>query len=206
MIELIPWEQVINRDNLHSLSSLTEILVLHSYRFIPGYGLPIKNITHNSIIFVDKDYRMEKQYAQHIIDGNLTLASEYYAKHYHRMDSSYIKKYLNLQKAKKYYYLITFTLRKDMKHLADEAEKYIKKQFTERPPLQIQEAYYVRELTKKGMPHWHVSVCSTTPIAKNRFQYYNKKYGFIDVSKSKQKTLTNGMEYLSKSATPEKLV
>lgn len=107
---------------------------------------------------------------------------------------------------KLYYYLITFTLRPDTVNQADSAEKYIHSQFTNRRALGVREAHVVRELTKAGVPHWHVVVCTTKTLAKNRFNYYHKIFGFIDISKNHCQNLQDGLNYISKSNTPKQLI
>lgn len=113
----------------------------------------------------------------------------------------FMPQYIQEQELTLYYYLVTFTLRSDTVSLADEAEAYIVKQF-ERAPLKIVEAHYVRELTKKGVPHWHVAVSTSIPLKKDRFNYYMKLYGNIDISKTKAQTLTESMNYISKISLP----
>lgn len=114
--------------------------------------------------------------------------------------------YFSNKDQKKYCYLVTFTLKPEIgDDQVDEIENYIKAQF-KRTPLKVDEAHIVRELTKKGKPHWHVVVQTSIPLLKNRFAYYKKIYGFIDISKTKCQTLDNGLEYISKSGTPEKVV
>lgn len=118
----------------------------------------------------------------------------------------YWKKKEKEANVKKYYYLVTFTLRKDTFTQADSAEKYIHSQFKNRPALGVLEAHVVRELTQAGNPHWHVSVSTSRPLAKNRFNYYIKIFGNIDISKNKCQNLNDGLNYISKSNTPIQLV
>lgn len=105
-----------------------------------------------------------------------------------------------------YFYLITFTLKQDYTPSEiDKIEAYIHKQFL-RPALQIKNAYISKELTKNNRPHWHVAVESSKYIAKDRFDYYVKKYGFIDISKSYSQTLKNSITYIEKEGRSLKLV
>lgn len=127
-------------------------------------------------------------------------------KHLKCFTKSNMTKYFNETEAKKYYYLVTFTLKPEAVGDSLGAEDYIRKQFTQRKALGVQEAYMVKEQTKNDTDHWHVAVCTDKPLAKNRFSYYTKLYGFIDISKNIEKTLTNALEYISKSNTPCKLV
>lgn len=98
---------------------------------------------------------------------------------------------------KNYYYLITFTKREDILIEDESIEQYIIKQF-QRKPLQITEAHIVKEKTKKGQSHWHVSVSAKKCLKKDRFNYYIKKYGYIDISKSRHNSLEEGINYINK--------
>lgn len=99
---------------------------------------------------------------------------------------------------KKYYYLITFTLKVDPTlEEEEEIEKYVISQF-QRAALKIKEAYYVKEKTKKERTHWHVAVVSYRYIAKNRFNYYAQKYGHVDVSKNHCQTKEEMLNYINK--------
>ncbi len=111
-------------------------------------------------------------------------------------------------KRKNYHYLITFTLKPNTS--CDEEnikliQDYIISQLTQRPSLQIKEAHIVKELTKNNMPHWHCAVRTHKCIKKDRFNYYIKKYGFIDICKTHAQTLQESINYMSKSNTPTKL-
>lgn len=114
-------------------------------------------------------------------------------------------KYINSLDVKKYYYMITFTLKPGITTPSESIEEYIKKQFTERPALGISEAHIVQELTKNGTPHWHVAVISTKHISKDRFNYYTQLYGNIDISKNHSQKISETLNYLSKSGTPTRL-
>lgn len=111
------------------------------------------------------------------------------------------KEFVKQMKALKknyYYYLITFTLNKNINpDQYDQIEKFIISQAL-RPALKIVEAHYAREYTKKGIAHWHMAIKSTKFIAKNRFNYYIKNYGNIDISKSTNKSLEESINYINK--------
>jgi len=110
------------------------------------------------------------------------------------------------KKNKRYYYLITFTLRPDIEEKEEKnIFQYIISQFEDRPPLQISEAYIVQERTKSDRAHWHVAVSSKVTLSKNMFHYYSSKYGFVDISKSRNNTLEESLKYISKDGTPTKL-
>lgn len=122
------------------------------------------------------------------------------------------KKYLNDNDnlSKRYRYLITFTVNTKLNTLPySEVKKYIVKQLN-RKPLKIVRAYIVEEGFEnpdksKGQKHkhYHVAIESTKFIKKNRFNYYIKKIGNIDVSKTKLDSLEEAINYISKDSTPE---
>lgn len=107
-------------------------------------------------------------------------------------------------KVKYYHYLITFT--KDpqkCKNVTNEfLESYIEKQM-KRAPLQITQCYLVREGDDVDVHvHWHCAVQTLKCLKKDRFHYYVKKYGNIDISISKVQNLEESINYLSKDSTP----
>lgn len=146
-----------------------------------------------------------ENYYKLIMTGSSEDSVSYFLKHYNTISKNMRQFYAQLDEAQ-YYYLVTFTLRPEAVPRAEEAEKYIKKQFKERLSLGVRESYIVRELTKLGVPHWHVSVRTSKPLKKDRFHYYEKLYGKIDISKNRHKNLEDGKNYLAKSNTPEELV
>ncbi len=135
----------------------------------------------------------------------LAQASAWYRCHYGEKD--FVKRFkvsTHKIEKKKYYYLITFTLRKDRDDI-ENVEAFIKTQAF-RPALQIIKASFVRELTKGGRPHWHMAVISTKIIKKDRFNYYQKHYGNIDISKNKHNTTVDMLDYMCKSNTIEDIL
>ncbi len=119
-----------------------------------------------------------------------------------------IKKYLLKRdyENKEFYYLITFTLNEEHKN-DDEVKvyNYIKSRLR-RPALQIVKAHLVMEHTKQGIPHYHASVISKKFISKDRFKYYVKKFGYIDISKSHHKDYRILFKYISKEALPHQII
>lgn len=114
-------------------------------------------------------------------------------------------------KIKYYYYMITFTIDPAKQDLAtiDEAKlyNYVKKQL-QRKPLKIVEAYLVQEggrETAKQL-HFHASVKTEQCLKKDRFNYYQKLYGNIDINRSKNDSLEESKDYISKDNTPERVV
>lgn len=128
-----------------------------------------------------------------------TLTSEHCIIKY----TNWLKQQDKIKNQKNYYYLITFTLRN--KDDATSAEAYIKRQ-TERTALNITSYEYCKEYTKNNMPHWHASVITTKPLKKDRFHYYIKKYGNIDLSRSRAQHDFESLNYISKSSTPTKIL
>lgn len=106
---------------------------------------------------------------------------------------------------KKYYYMLTFTLKEDCKDDWKDAEEMVSGQ-VERDALKIIEWHQVKELTKQGIAHWHCAVITTKALARNRFQHYEKIYGHVDINKNKKGTITEALNYMSKIGTPKKLI
>lgn len=114
-------------------------------------------------------------------------------------------KWLDKRTAKKYIYLITFTLSTDNVAKEELAEEFIREQ-PKRKALSLLTWVMVKEYTKKGVPHWHCVVESYKPIKKNRFEYYAKKFGFVDISRTKGQTRQEALQYISKDEEPEVLL
>lgn len=114
--------------------------------------------------------------------------------------------WVKTQSKQLYRYMLTFTVKPDCKEKEDDIEKYIEKQITERTPLKIRQAWITKEYTKAGKPHWHCAIESEQIIKKDRFHYYIKKYGFLDISKTKAQNLEEAKNYISKDSTPKKLI
>lgn len=114
-------------------------------------------------------------------------------------------------KVKLYYYLLTFTLDPKKNTLSDDlydtVEEYICKQM-KRQPLRVTESHIVREGSDEDQKHthWHVSVICEKHLKKDRFSYYVKLYGNIDISKSQIQSNTEHLDYMSKQNTPKRVV
>ena len=147
-----------------------------------------------------------KHYFDLLKAGHKNRAIKLFLKHTNDIASN-AKAYLDsLDVPKKsYLYLVTFTLKPECVPQADQIEVYIKKQFTHRPALQIVTAHIARELTKAGVPHWHVQVEASTPLCKDRFDYYTRMYGFVDVSKTRSQNPQKALEYISKETNVDHL-
>lgn len=103
-----------------------------------------------------------------------------------------------------YKYLVTFTLKPDAVEDADKAELYIHSQ-ADREMLKICAMSYVKELTKAGVPHFHAVIETSKPLKRNRFQYYEKLFGHVDISRTKGQTTQEALNYISKENHPIKL-
>lgn len=105
---------------------------------------------------------------------------------------------------KTYNYMVTFTL--DPAKVPDpnleDIETYIKSQFF-RVPLKVLRASIILE--GDGIEthyHWHVAVETAKSLAKDRFHYYDKKYGWVDIRPSKVSNFDDALNYMSKDNLP----
>ncbi len=119
-----------------------------------------------------------------------------------------MKRYVGLMDKIKlrYFYLITFTLKPGV---PEDSYKLINKYIInrlQRSALSIEKADIVQEFTKKGVAHWHASVVSKKYISKDRFKYYENKYGFVDISKNHSQDYNTMYNYISKVNKPVKIV
>jgi len=144
------------------------------------------------------------------VSGDMDTANKiYYDVVHHNEQKLFHKIFLKQLKeteVKTYEYMITFTLKADHPiHKIQKIENYIVRQVC-RPALQILEAWIVKEKTKQNRDHWHLSVKSKKFISRNRFNYYEKLYGYVDISKSTDKSLQESINYMSKCNIPYQLV
>lgn len=148
-----------------------------------------------------------KTYIDLLKKGDKESAVDYYLNHISTITRN-IEDYLRSTDEMCYYYLVTFTLdpAKCNDYDVEEIEDYVSKQFTDRPSLKVRECYISREFHESGKPHWHVSVKTGKPLKKDRFHYFTQKYGNIDISKNKAQNLQDGINYISKSTTPTRLL
>lgn len=140
----------------------------------------------------------EDNLQQYAIDSRVTA---YHSRQEHREMMTLVSGIV-----KHYRYLITFT--KDKKKKLPEnqiIEKYIEKQI-KRKPLKVVCAYIVREGDDISTHvHWHV-VCETLkPLKKDRFNYYIKKFGNIDISRTKAQNIEEGINYITKENEPREI-
>lgn len=115
------------------------------------------------------------------------------------LDTQFLKtlqKVMKDREKKKYYYMLTFTLKEGSS--SEKAHEYILR-VPERKPLQVIRCDYVNEKTKKGVDHWHMSLITTKALKKDRFSYYEQKFGHLDISKNKAQQYDEMVEYMTKS-------
>lgn len=125
---------------------------------------------------------------------------------YHSANRKLIYKMWKGKKVKELFrYLITFTLKPQSIILSDKAEEFVRTQAL-RKGLNIVSFHYVKELTKNGVPHFHAVVESRTCIKHSRFIGYEKLYGKVDISQTRDKSIHEAINYISKDATPIKIV
>ncbi len=133
------------------------------------------------------------------------LTHEIYGKNRHTEFHRGMKRYCKLMDSisKRYFYLMTFTLRDYKPDIHDHTiiQRYIISRL-QRSALQIVKSSLVMELTKKGVPHWHVAVISKKFISKDRFKYYTKKFGFVDISKNHSQNWDTMYKYIKKETEP----
>lgn len=102
-----------------------------------------------------------------------------------------------------YLYMLTFTKdpKKDVTDSDDKIEKYIISVLKRTDP---KELWVVREGGDKEHKHihWHVMIQTPEYLRSERFQYYRKKYGNIDISKSHTKNPKHIFDYISKQFKP----
>lgn len=146
--------------------------------------------------FINGDYEDQQQLYMDIIHRHGQ----------HREFHREFKKQMRDKNIKFYYYLITFTLKPGIKPSEyKKIERFILRQVT-RPALKIREAEYVKELTKKNIPHWHISVKAAKYIAASRFNYYTKHYGFVDINKTTVNSIDESLNYINKESVSIKLL
>lgn len=105
---------------------------------------------------------------------------------------------------KHYKYMLTFTLDPKKFNFStltvddykNDVEDYICNLM--RKP-ETKKCYYVREHDQTNC-HWHVVVHRTSPIRSDYLSYYKKKFGSVDVSRSKYLEDTHSIKYLSKES------
>lgn len=109
---------------------------------------------------------------------------------------------------RKYIYLVTFTLRPehhDSTVIHDMAQQHIEG-IAKRDALLLEYFSYSKEHTKAGVPHWHAVLVSKNSIKKNRFQYYEKLFGNVDISRTKGQSHQPAIDYISKETIPIVLI
>lgn len=138
-----------------------------------------------------------------LIQRIMTTPTEQDLRLFSRMSTSRINRLMDEYNGvkKTYRYLITFTLDpKKGPHNIEKIEEYIVKQF-HRKPLGILHAEYVKEGNGQDKHiHWHAAVETSKPLKKDRFNYYIKLYGKLDISRTKAQNLEETLNYINKES------
>lgn len=153
----------------------------------------------------DKEYDHYKE-SEEILDLLITRQSKEFEKRYMALENhdTFHEIACRYFRAKKY--MITFTLKPEMADCDSRVFKSDIIKRLKRPGLSIIKCYLVKELTKKGVVHYHAAVSSNKYICKNRFKKLSEKYGFIDISKNHVNSLKTMMKYMTKSNKPERIL
>lgn len=112
--------------------------------------------------------------------------------------------YLKSNTRKRHIYMITFTINPSKGSSEDFYEKAeeLVRSTAQRSALKLVQYQYVREYTEAGVPHWHALAVATKPIKKDRFNYYQKKFGNIDISKNRAQQTDEIINYINKFGDP----
>lgn len=105
---------------------------------------------------------------------------------------------------KSYFYLITFTVKPSFTDY-DTVRDFVKSQ-AQRKALKFKQFYFSEEKHKSGVPHWHCAVQTEKPLKRDRFNFYVRKYGHVDVSRTNVQTIQESLNYISKDTEPERLL
>lgn len=110
---------------------------------------------------------------------------------------------------KKYMYMLTFTLDPKKNEITEDLESTVStliENQSNRDALKITYFAYSKEYTKAKLPHWHVVIVTLKPLKKDRFQFYTKKYGNLDLSRTNGTTPLEALNYISKDVEPKVLI
>jgi len=123
-----------------------------------------------------------------------------------RCFSKCLREYSVSSRVKLHIYMVTFTVRDDISDSAfDECEELVISQ-SKRTALKLTKFAWVKEFTKREKPHWHCLMVSTKPLKKDRFKYYENKFGKVDIAKNKAQQYHEILNYMSKSNTVTELL
>lgn len=117
---------------------------------------------------------------------------------------SYFKRRMRESQTQRHIYMVTFTLRPDKVDAEDHAQELIEAQ-AQRTALKILEFHLVKERTKNGIAHWHACIVTSTPLKKDRFNYYVQKFGNIDIAKNKAQQTSEILNYMTKTGEINRL-
>lgn len=115
---------------------------------------------------------------------------------------NYFVKAMKAREKKKHpnLYMLTLTLRDcvvDALEVREPVQQYIT-QLLERDGLRMTRLEYCVELTKAGIPHWHVLIETTISLNKRHFEQYQKQFGNFDLSLSNSKKAKHIENYMLK--------
>lgn len=132
-----------------------------------------------------------------------------YGYEYHKRFCDYIKRNEKKQKKGRHVYMITFTIDPkkvpNYKEVEPDVELLVRRQGM-RKALNILKYEYVKEYTKTDIPHWHALLVSSSILKKDRFNHYIRKYGNIDISKSKTGSEDEILNYINKDGVSVKVL
>lgn len=110
----------------------------------------------------------------------------------------------------KFIYMLTFTV--DLKKRTietnediKEIEDYIIKLIRSKSLNHILKSHLVYEIGKNGNHHWHVYAECSKCLKKDRFKTYIKRYGNVDISRSKTDNQEHIMTYMNKDNSPKEI-
>ncbi len=141
--------------------------------------------------------KMEEYYWSEIVVNNRM-------KEFHQQVKMFLAKAEKIKQ--RYYYLITFTLNDENKDIDPlVVNKYIISRLAG-SGLHIVKAHLVQELTQQGRPHWHVAVMAKKYISQDRFKFYAKTFGFVDISKNHSHNYETMLKYINKSNVARQII
>lgn len=113
--------------------------------------------------------------------------------------SEYLKE--KYKKPKEYKYMLTFTLDPKKVNLSDRAVKSkIEDYIVNLLKTSENDRFYYSREHDDSNTHWHVIVHRKVPLRQDKLTYYKKKYGNVDVSRSKDLSDKNSFAYLGKES------
>lgn len=104
----------------------------------------------------------------------------------------------------RFIYMLTFTIDTSKKTISTtddikQIEDYIIKLLNSKSLSHIIKSHLTYEIGKSGNHHWHVYAECSRCLKKDRFKTYIKKYGNVDISRSKTNNTEHIMKYINKT-------